>query len=102
MSSRLKLVLPVQSGFTVAVAAIYRSAFAGLKRDFGILSTLGAYRGEHLPLGSVAVATISVAFGLPGLATCGTALGLVSKAFGLEEFLFLSGEGKGSPAIGTL
>ena len=88
--------------FNVAVAAVYWSAFTGFERDFGILATLGAYRGEHLPWGPVAITAISVAIGLPGLAACWTALGLVSKAFGLEEFLFLSAEGEASPTVGTL
>ena len=91
-----------RSGLTVAVAAVYRSAFAGLERDFGIFTTLGAYCGEHLPRGPVSVATITITLGFPGLAACGTALGLVSKAFGLEEFLFLSGKGEGSATVGTL
>jgi hypothetical protein len=69
--------LSTQASLGVAVAAIYRSAFAGLKRDFGFFATLGAYCREHLPLRPVAIATISVAFGLPGLAACGTALGLI-------------------------
>ena len=94
--------LSSQAGLSVTVAAIYRSAFAGLERDFSVLATLSTYCREHLPLRPVAITTISIAFALSGLAACGTALRLVSKAFGLEEFLFLGAERKGSSAIGTL
>ena len=52
-----KLALSTQADLIVAIATIYWSAFAGLERYFGLFATLGAYCGEHLPLGPVAIAT---------------------------------------------
>ncbi len=100
---KVKLTLSVLSDFIVALAAIHRSTFSGLERYFGLFATLGACCGEHLTLGSVAVAAAaSVTFCLSGLAPGGAALRFVSVAFRLEELLFLSGEGKGSSAVGAL
>ena len=99
---QVKLALSAQSDSAVAFATIYRSAFSGLERYFGFLTALGAYCREHLALGPVAVAIISGTLCFPCFAACGTALGLVSIAFSLEELLFLSTEGEGSPTIGTL
>ncbi len=99
---KVKLALFAQSDLIVALTTIHRSTFTGLERYFGLFATLGAYCGEHLPRGPVSVATITITLGFPGLAACGTALGLVSKAFGLEEFLFLSGKGESSATVGTL
>tara|TARA_B100000315_G_C14425895_1_gene517822 strand:+ start:555 stop:866 length:312 start_codon:yes stop_codon:yes gene_type:complete len=77
---------------------------ARFKGYFRFLATLVTYHGEHLALGSVAVATTTttVAFRFPGLTAGRTALGLVGVAFGLEKFLFLNGKGEFGPAIGTL
>ena len=99
---KVKLALSVLSDFIVALAAIHRSTFSGLERYFGLLATLGACCGEHLTSGSVAVAATSVTLCLPGFAAGGATLWLVSVAFRLEELLFLSGEGKGSSAVGAL
>jgi hypothetical protein len=98
----VKLALSAQSNFTVAFATIYRSTFTGLERYLGLLTALGAYCREHLASGPVAVAIISVTLYFPCFAACGTALGLVNIAFRLEELLFLSAEGEGSPTIGAL
>lgn len=65
----VRLALPIQSDFAVALATIHWSTFAGLKRYFGVLATLGAHGGEHLPLGPIAVATVSSLVCLPSLAT---------------------------------
>ena len=99
---KVELALFVHSDFTVALTTIHRSTFSGLERYLSFLTTLGAYRREHLASGPVAVATISVTLCLPCFATCGTALRLISIAFGLKELLFLSAESEGSPTIGTL
>ena len=99
---KVKLALSAQSGLIVALTTVHRSTFAGLERHFGFLPTLGAYCGEHLASGPVAVVTISVTLCSPCFAACGTALGLISIAFGLEELLFLNVECEGSPTIGTL
>jgi len=40
--------------------------------------------------------------GFPGFAACGTALGLIGIALGLEELLFLSVEGELGSTIGAL
>jgi hypothetical protein len=96
-----ELMLPSHSDLIVAVAAIYWSAFTGLERYFGVLTTLGAHSGEHLA-GSVTVAATSVTLGLSCLAASGASLGLVGIALGLEELLLLGAESEGSPAVGTL
>jgi hypothetical protein len=97
-----QIALSAQSDFAVALATIYRSSLTGLERYLGFLTTLGAYCREHLASGPVAVAIISVTLCLPGFAACGTALGLVGIAFGLEELLFLSAEGEVGSTIGAL
>ncbi len=99
---KVKLALSAQFDFSVALATIHWSTLTGLERYFGFLTALGAYCREHLASGPVAVAIISVTLCFPCFAACGTALGLVSIAFSLEELLFLSAEGEGSPTIGTL
>jgi hypothetical protein len=95
-------VLSAGSDFTVAIATVHRSVTAGFKGYLGILTALGTFCREHLPLGSVARATVSITLCFPRLATGGATLGLIGITFGSEEFLLLSAEGKGSPAIGTL
>jgi hypothetical protein len=90
------------SYFCVALAAIYRPAFTWLKRHFSFLATLGTYRGEHLSLGSVAIATAVITLCFPCLAARWTTLRLVGIASGLEELLFFYAESKGSPTIRTL
>ena len=99
---KVKLVLSAHFALIVALTTIHRSTFTGLERYFGFLTTLGAHGREHLASGPVAVAIISGALCLPCFATCGTALRLIGIASGLEDLLFLSTEGEGSPAIGAL
>jgi hypothetical protein len=70
-----------------------------LERHFGSLAALGAGSGEHLAFATAKSAAVT--FGLPCLTALGTALRLIGVAFGLEEFLVLSAESKGSTAIGT-
>jgi len=94
------LALSARSDFSVTLAAIHRSTFTGLERYFGFLTALGAYGREHLALGPVAAIPVTLCF--PVFAALGTALGLISIAFRLEELLFLSAESEGSPTIGTL
>ena len=91
-----------QSDLTVALAAIYWSAFTGLERYFGFLTALGTYCGEHLTSEPVAVAITSVTGCLSGFAAGGATLGLVSIAFRLVKLLFFSTEGEGCATIGTL
>ena len=102
----MKLKLPAWSVFVVALATIYRSAFTGLKRYFGVLPTLGTHRGEHLArpvaIAASASASASVTLCLSCLAASWASLGLIGIAFGLEELLLLASESEGSPAIGTL
>ena len=57
---KVKLVLPVRSNLTVALTTVYRSAFTGLERYFGVFATLGTCYGEHLALRRVAVAATSI------------------------------------------
>jgi len=57
---KFQLLLSVRSGGNVTVAAVDRSAFAGLERYFAILTTLGTHCGKHLALWSEAVAIISI------------------------------------------
>ena len=98
---KVKPALSAGFDFTVAIATVHRFVTAGFKGHLSILTALGAFCREHLPLGSVARATVSVTFCFPCLAARGTALGLVSIASRLELFLFLSAKGKSIAAIGT-
>jgi hypothetical protein len=84
----------------VAVAAVNRPAFAGLKGHFGVLTALGAHGGEHLAL-PVAATAGAVTILLPCLPARGASLWLVGVAFGLEELLLFSAEVESRPAIGT-
>jgi len=90
------------SDFTVAIATVHRLITTRFKGYLGILAALGAFCREHLPLGSIARATVSITLCFSCLATGGTALWLIGVASGLEKLLLFSAEGKGSPAIGTL
>ena len=99
--SVVKPALSTQSDFTVAISTIDRPAIGRLKRHFGVLAALGAYGRKHLAWEPVAVTTI-IPLCFPCLSAWGTALGLISIAFGLKELLVLSGEAEVSPAIGTL
>ena len=81
-----------------AVAAIDRSAFAGLKGYFRLLTTLGANRGIHLA-GFPAAGTHSLGF--PCLTAGGAALGLIGKALLGVKLLLSGGEGERSLAIRT-
>ena len=92
--------LSAQLYLAVAIAAVYGSVFARLKRHLGVFAALGAYYGEHLPLGPVAVIPVTAC--LPCPATRRTALGLIGIAFRSEELLLFSAEGKSSPAISAL
>jgi len=94
------VLLLVSPDFIEALAAIYRSAFTGFKRYFCILATLGANCGEHLAYPVAAAGTVSL--GLPSLSTGRAPLGFIGVAFGLEELLFFSTEGKRGSTIGTL
>ena len=80
------------SDFTVARAAVHRSALAWLKWYLGVLTTLGANCGEHLARSVTAAGP--VALGFPRLTARQTPLGLISVALGLEELLLLGCEGK--------
>jgi hypothetical protein len=93
------LLSPVQAYLAVAIATIYRSAFTGLERYFGVFATLGTHRGEHLPLAPETVATTTLAVRFPCLTTGGTALGVVFVPLGCEELLFLSAERESGVAI---
>ena len=79
------------SDFTVARAAIYRSALAWLKWYLGVLTTFGANRGEHLACRTVVVA-LALTLCSPRFAALGASLGLVCIALGLEELLLLGAE----------
>ncbi len=65
-----KLAGSAQSDLIVAIAAIYRPIFAGLEWNLGGFSTLGAYRREHLALGSVAIAIIPIAVAIVAILPC--------------------------------
>jgi hypothetical protein len=84
--------------FVETLAAIDRSAFAGLKRYFRIFAALGANRGVHLAGPHAA----THALGFPCLSAGGAALGLVGVTLGLKELLLRCGKGERSPTIGTL
>jgi hypothetical protein len=92
------VILAACSDFAETLAAVYRPAFTGLEGDFGFFAALGADSGVHL----ARFAAGAVALGFPGLPAVRAALGLIGVAFGLEELLLRSAEGKRSSAIGTL
>ncbi len=56
-----KLAGSAQSDLIVAIAAIYRPIFAGLKWHLGSFFTLGAYRRKHFALRPIAIAIIPIA-----------------------------------------
>ncbi len=97
---KVKLALSAQSDLLVALTTVHRSTFTGLERYFGLFATLGACCGKHLPPGPVAATSVTLC--LPCFAARGTALGLVSIAFRLEELLLLSTESECSPTIRAL
>jgi hypothetical protein len=92
--SNVKPALSADSYFTVTIATVHRFVTTGFKGYLGILAALGTFCRKHLPLGSVARATISITLWFPCLATGWTALRLVGKAFASEELLLRSGEGE--------
>jgi hypothetical protein len=92
--------LPVRANLAIAITAINRFITTGLEGDFGALTTFGTGGWEHLARGSKAA--IPVALRLPCLSALRASLGFVGVAFGLEEFLVLSREGKAGSTIGTL
>jgi hypothetical protein len=99
---KVKPALSADSDFTIAIATVHRFVTSGFKGYLGILAALGTFYREHLPLGSVTRATVSITLCFSCLAARGAAPGLIGIAFRLEKLLLLSAEGKGSPAIGTL
>jgi hypothetical protein len=92
------VLLAVRPDFAEALAAVYRTAFTRFEGNFGFFAALGADSGVHLARS----ATGTVALSFPGLPAVRAAFGLIGVAFGLEELLFRSTEGKRSSAIGTL
>jgi hypothetical protein len=99
---KVKPALSADSDFTVAIATVHRFVTTGFKGYLGILAALGTFYREHLPLESVARATVSITLWFPCLATGGAALGLVGEALASEELLLGSGKGELCAAIRTL
>jgi hypothetical protein len=89
------------SGFPVTIGTINRFVTARLEGDFGGFTALRAGSGEHLAFGAKAAAAASITLGLPCLPAFGTALRLISVAFGLEKFLVFNAEGESCTTIGT-
>ena len=102
--SKVKPALSARSDFAVAIATIHRPIFAGLERYFRIPAAIGTDYGEHLALGLIAVAivTVSEALRLPGLPAFMTAFGLVSITSGLVKLLICSAVCERNATIGTL
>ena len=98
--SMFQTVLSSRSDFSVAITAIHRPITSRFERNLGILTTLGAYCGEHLTGSPVTATSLPLCF--PCLSTAGTAFRLVGVTFGLEKFLFFSAEGEIFSTIGTL
>ena len=89
------------SDLAVTIAAINRFVATRLEGNFGSFAALGTSGGEHLTFGAKGTAAASEPLGLPCLTALGTALGLISIALCLEEFLVFSAERKRSTTIGT-
>ena len=100
--SVVKPPLCAQSDFSVAIAAIDRSAVGRLKRHFGVFAAVGACGRKHLAREPIAVTTVPIPLCLPCLSAWSTALGFISIAPGLIELLFPSGEAEVGPTVGTL
>jgi len=85
--------LTADSDFSVAIAAIYRFATAGLEGNLGLAAALSAGGRVILPLRSVAVtiasAGIFVKFDFPGCPTPRTTLRPISLASRSKTLLFL-------------
>jgi hypothetical protein len=60
MSLRSNPALPIQSGFTIALAAVYQLITARFKGYFGVLAALGTCRGKHLASGPVAAVSATL------------------------------------------
>ncbi len=101
-ASKVKPALSADFDFTVAIATVHRFVTTGFKGYLSILAALGAFCREHLPLGSVARAAVSITLGFPCLAAGRAALGLIGVALSPEELLLFGAEGEGCPTIGTL
>jgi hypothetical protein len=113
--SLMKAVLPANSYFTVAIAAIDRPALTWFERYRSCLAAIGTYRRVHLPPRfiaeaasavavttiAVAVTAVSVAFCFPCLTAFGAAFGLIGVSPRLELLLFRDAKGKSVIAIGT-
>jgi hypothetical protein len=76
---KVKPALSADSDFTVAIATVHRFVTTGFKGYLGILAALGTFYREHLPLESVARATVSITLWFPCLATGGQRLGSLVK-----------------------
>ena len=77
--------------FVETLAAIDRSAFAGLKGYFCCFAALGANRRVHLAGSRAAAAR---ALGFPRLPAGRAPLGLVGVTLGLKELLLRCGKGE--------
>lgn len=93
------VVLPAQTDFVVTVAAVNGSARAGLERHFGVLTALCADSGKHLSYRPLAVTGAASLLLFSCGAAGGTALWLISIAFGREEFLLTGAESKRGTTI---
>lgn len=97
------------SNLVIAIATIYRSASAGLKRYFRIFATLVTHYTECLTLGCVAIGIFPVAIAavyrllrFPCLAAGGAALGCVSMPYRVVKLLFVSAKSEAMPTIEAL
>ena len=88
LSLKTKQTLSACSYFAETITTVYRSVFTWLERYLGFLTTIGAYRREHLTMGAIAVSVITIAVSIPlcfpSLTAFGTTFRLVCIASGLE------------------
>ena len=73
LSPKTKQTLSARSYFAEAITAVYRSVPAWLEWYLGFLTTIGAYRREHLARGTIAVPAVTIAVSVPLCFPCLTA-----------------------------
>jgi hypothetical protein len=94
--------LCVLSDGVVAIPAVHGLISPWLERYLGFLATASACHGKHLALWPETKTTATRTLRFPCSTAFRAALGLVSVAFGSEEFLLICGKSEVNTAVSTL